>query len=277
METTKKLFNQTPNLEERLQKTVTELRKLNDNLVTARINNGMSRETSTKELIKFFHSIDDDLKTNETFLKNLLKTDKSTYSFLLKELTSKNMPYDFIEKISHYAFELDYYLISKIPHEMQTKEMALIAVSKSTELFAYLKTDFREDREIVDKVLSINGEAIQYTNLRTENDIFLKAVRNNGLALKYANEDQLDNWEILSTAYLNNTSAINYLNDDWISYPDKLIALDFTKFILLLAKALFTPTEIVDKINYNLLSNKSKELALKAEQQFNYINKPFFQ
>jgi hypothetical protein len=263
MKIIKKSANKKLNFKERLENTIKELKATRRNAI---LNDNVGFYECTPILIEYFNTIDDDLKTNEIFIKTLLKFDPHVYNFLIDFLASRKSN-DFLEKISFYTIERYPYIMREIPIEKQTRKMALKAVSVSADVFSDLKPEFREDREIVEKAVSNYGESIQYTSLINEKDIFLKALKNDGLTLKYATYEELEDFEIVSTAYLSDPSSIEYLNNQWIEYPDQLIALNFVGFIQLFAK--LYPTETMEKIHKSLLLNKNKELALKAEQELN--------
>jgi hypothetical protein len=265
MKVIKNLFNKSDSvLEEKLKDALKKLKSIRE-IVGYPTSNSVEDVAIVDAFLNFYESFDKDIRNNKIFIRALIKEEPFTYRPLMDKFANKKISSEFLQEMSLYAVQQNPYVIKNVPYNSQTKEIALIAVSKSGDSLYFLKPIFRKDKDVVDVAISNSGRSIQYTTLQNQKDIFLKAVTKTGSALEFANSEQLEDWDILSTAYLSDPSSINFLNDEWKENPERLISLNFTGFIELFAQK--SPTEAMEKIHTNLLSHKNKELALKAEKE----------
>jgi hypothetical protein len=80
--------------------------------------------------------------------------------------------------------------------------------------FQFMDDKFKDDKEIVIKVVSNFGENLQFASDRLKKDanIVLKAIRNNGIAIQYAVDKFKDNKELVLLAVEKEGENLKYLS-----------------------------------------------------------------
>jgi hypothetical protein len=278
------------NMEEKIKKTIKEL-ELKKPSYEYRV-----PYERIQFLVKYYQSLDDDLKQEEKIINYFIDQDslfyKRVYAITLKYFEDSDPEKN--KRIALHALEKNGYVLMDIPFRIQTKEMAIKAVQQDGHCLNILDKVFKKDRnivleavrkhgnalefcegfwddkEVVETAVSNDGKAIEKIKnepLFYEKDIFLKAVANNGVALQFAPPQFKEDWEIISTAYLSDPIAVNFLNEDFIENPEKIISLNFMSFYAELIDNKIK-TNNFQKVCQNLLIHENQKLSLKVEQEF---------
>jgi hypothetical protein len=245
---------------------------------------------SLSDCKKLFNSLDSDVLTDKNFVQKAIRKDVLNYALL------KKMPcYQDDKKASELALiaiEENISEVEYIARDIKSEEIAFNLVSRYGIALKHLHPSFRENRKIVLEAVKNNAFALECAKLFWKDDeifelavsedgmilqcvsnpryqedsIFIKAIKSNGLAFQYGTDDQRNNLEMASFAYLRDVSSIEYLGDKIIQQPEKLIIQNFIPFLNFY---LTNPNhEIASQIKDHVIKNKDKDFSKAVEKQW---------
>jgi tetratricopeptide (TPR) repeat protein len=165
------------------------------------------------------------VKSNGMVLLQLPNKFKESHKFILEAVKSngevlKHIRFSFLDaypEIVKEAIKNCPSAISRIPEDMKTKEICLLALKQSSYVFSCIPLNYKKDDSLLKEAIKFNGKILREApHFKNNKEIVSQAIKNNGEAILYADKKLIeDNPDLVFEALKTYHSAVQCAGDQF--------------------------------------------------------------